>query len=157
MTDWMSDNLKTLWFYCLSSSLCFPIGWGCRIHWLHLCRRIKAPNQCPGYDIKQSDGEAQIILELWGIQSTPSLPSLLGPLWPRVVALLSLLSILYYFGSLYSTNLFSYINDFLKIVNLQQSILLFHNISISFSFLKIYLLFDNYLSNDFFSFFYVNE
>ena len=26
------------------------------------------------------------MLELWGIQSTPSLPSLLGPLWPRVVA-----------------------------------------------------------------------
>ena len=26
------------------------------------------------------------MLELWGIQNTPSLPSLPGPLWPRVVA-----------------------------------------------------------------------
>ena len=26
------------------------------------------------------------MLELWGMQSTPSLPSLPGPLWPGVVA-----------------------------------------------------------------------
>ena len=26
------------------------------------------------------------MLEIWGIQSTPSLPSFAGPLWPRVVA-----------------------------------------------------------------------
>ena len=38
------------------------------------------PNECPRYDTKQSDGEVQAML------STPSLPSLLGPLWPRVVA-----------------------------------------------------------------------
>ena len=30
------------------------------------------PNECPGYDTKQSDGEAPVILELWGIQSFPS-------------------------------------------------------------------------------------
>ena len=45
-----------------------------------------SPNECPGYDTKQSDGEASVILELWGIWSTLSLPSVLGPLWPRVVA-----------------------------------------------------------------------
>ena len=39
-----------------------------------------------GYDIKQSDGEVPVMLELWGMQSTPSLPSLLGLLGPRVVA-----------------------------------------------------------------------
>ena len=27
-----------------------------------------------------------VILELWGMQSTPLLPSLQGPLWPKVVA-----------------------------------------------------------------------
>ena len=27
------------------------------------------------------------MLELWGMQSTPSLPLLPGPLWPRVVTL----------------------------------------------------------------------
>ena len=38
------------------------------------------------YDTKQSDGEVPAMLELWGMQSTPSLPSLPGPLWPGVVA-----------------------------------------------------------------------
>ena len=44
----------------------------------------------PGNDIKQSDDEAEVMLELWGI---PSLPSLLGPLWPGVVASDRVLSI----------------------------------------------------------------
>ena len=44
------------------------------------------PNECPGYDTKQSDGEVPAMLELWGIRSTPSLSSLPGPLWPGVVA-----------------------------------------------------------------------
>ena len=45
-----------------------------------------APNKCPGYDTKQSDGEALITMELWGMQSTSSLPLLPGSLWPGVVA-----------------------------------------------------------------------
>ena len=64
-----------------------PVGWGCRIHWLLLCRGVRSPpNECPGYDTKQSDGEIPAMLELWGVRSTPSLPSLPGPLWPGVVA-----------------------------------------------------------------------
>ena len=43
-------------------------------------------NECSAYDTKQSDGEVPIMLELWGMRSTPSLPLLPGPLWPRVVA-----------------------------------------------------------------------
>ena len=31
-------------------------------------------NECPAYDTKNSDGKAAIILELWGMQSTSSLP-----------------------------------------------------------------------------------
>ena len=63
------------------------VGWGCRIHQLLLCRGVRPPpNKCPEYDTKQSDGEVQVMLELWGIQSTPSLALLPGPLWPRVVA-----------------------------------------------------------------------
>ena len=50
----------------------YPVGWGCRIH---------LPNECPGYDTKQS-----VMLGLWGMQSTPSLPLLSGPLWLCVVA-----------------------------------------------------------------------
>ena len=45
-----------------------------------------SPNVCPRYDSKQSDSEGSIMLELWGMRSTSSLPSLLGPLWPRVAA-----------------------------------------------------------------------
>ena len=44
------------------------------------------PNECPGYDIKQSDGEVLVMLELWGMRSTPSLPSLPGPLCSGLVA-----------------------------------------------------------------------
>ena len=44
-------------------------------------------------EIKKSDGEAPIMLELWGIRSSPSLPSLPGPLWPGVVASVKVLSI----------------------------------------------------------------
>ena len=39
----------------------------------------------PGYDTKQSHGEIPVILELWEMQSTPSLPLLPGSLWAGVV------------------------------------------------------------------------
>ena len=44
------------------------------------------PNESPGYDTKLSHGEVPVMLRLWGMQSTPSLPLLPGPLWPRIVA-----------------------------------------------------------------------
>ena len=44
------------------------------------------PNECRGYDTKQSDGEVPAVLELWGMRSTPLLPLLPGPLWPGMVA-----------------------------------------------------------------------
>ena len=46
---------------------------------------LDSPNECPGYDIKPSDCDAPI-LELWEMQSAPSLPLLPGLLWPRMVA-----------------------------------------------------------------------
>ena len=61
---------------------------GSRIHQMHLRRRVRHPtttNECPGYNTKQSNGEVPVILELWGMRSTPSLPSLPDPLWPGVV------------------------------------------------------------------------
>ena len=49
----------------------------------------KAPStnntECPGYNTKKSDGEAPVMLELWGIRSTLSLPSFPGLLLPGVV------------------------------------------------------------------------
>ena len=38
------------------------------------------------YDTKQSDGEVPIILELWGMRSISSFPSIPGQLSPGVVA-----------------------------------------------------------------------
>ena len=42
--------------------------------------------QVSWYDIKQSDCEAAIMLELWGMQSITSLALLPGSLWPGVKA-----------------------------------------------------------------------
>ena len=42
--------------------------------------RLIPPYKCPWYDTKQSDGEVPVILELWEMQSTPSLLLLPGPL-----------------------------------------------------------------------------
>ena len=51
-----------------------PVGWGCSIYRLHLCKGVKPqPNVCPDYDTKQSDGGVPVILEFWGMWSTPSL------------------------------------------------------------------------------------
>ena len=57
----------------------------CRIHWLHLCRGVRPRNEFPGYDTKQSDGEAPVILELWGMWNTASMLLLPVPLRPRVL------------------------------------------------------------------------
>ena len=40
-------------------------------------------NDCPGYDSEQSDGEAPVMLKLWGIWNTPSLPLLPALLLPE--------------------------------------------------------------------------
>ena len=70
------------YIFHLISFLACPVGWGCRIHWPAPLQRGKTPpNECPGYDTKQSDGEVPAMLEIWGMRSTPSLPSLPGPLW----------------------------------------------------------------------------
>ena len=44
------------------------------------------PNECPGFDTKQSDSEAPVRLELLRIWNTCLLPSLPGPLKFGVVA-----------------------------------------------------------------------
>ena len=41
-----------------------------------LLRSNTPTNECPGYYTKRSNGEVTVILELCGIQSTPSLPLL---------------------------------------------------------------------------------
>ena len=57
------------------------------MHRLLLCREVRhLPNECPRYDTKQSDGESPVMVELWGMRSTPSFSSLPAPLYPGVVA-----------------------------------------------------------------------
>ena len=45
-----------------------------------------SPNKCSGYDTKQCDDEVPVMQELWGMQSTSSLPLLPDSLCFRVVA-----------------------------------------------------------------------
>ena len=84
---------KVIWYQVFRSNtyhfqICL-VGCGGRIYWLRLCKGGKTPspeNECPEFDTKQSDGKVPVILKLWGMRSTPSLPSLPGPLLLGVVA-----------------------------------------------------------------------
>ena len=59
-----------------------PVSWSSRIHSVSLQRSKPPPqcNECSGYDTKQSDDETPVILGLWGMQGSPSLPLPLGQL-----------------------------------------------------------------------------
>ena len=35
--------------------------------------RLTLPNECPKYDTNQSDGDAPVMVDIWGMWSTPSL------------------------------------------------------------------------------------
>ena len=71
----MSFNLKVRsnLFTVISKSPCTPIAPLQRGKTLSL-------KECPRYDTKQPDDEVPMMLEVWGMQRTPSLPSLPGPL-----------------------------------------------------------------------------
>ena len=51
-----------------------------------LLRGEDSLNDCPGYDTKQSNGEAPVILQLQRMQRTPFLTLLPGLIWPGVAA-----------------------------------------------------------------------
>ena len=58
-------------------------SWGCRIHRLHLCSGVRlTPTSVQDMTLNNLMVR---LLELWGMQSTPSLPSHPGPLCLRVV------------------------------------------------------------------------
>ena len=48
-------------FERINKKICCPVSWGCRIHRVLLCRGVRPPNECPGYDNKQSDGEVPAV------------------------------------------------------------------------------------------------
>ena len=59
-----------------------PVAWATEYTDCFSAEGRDSSNECP--DTKQSDGE--VMLELSGLRSTSSLPSLPGPLWPGVLA-----------------------------------------------------------------------
>ena len=64
-----------------------PVGWGCRIHRLQLCRGVRPPpKECPRYDAKQYDGEAPVMCSAFPKTPTSSLALLPGPLCPGMIA-----------------------------------------------------------------------
>ena len=62
-----------------------PVGWGCRIHKLPLCRGVR-PLPTRVLDMTQNNfnGEVQVMLEFCGMWSTPDVPVLPGLLWHRI-------------------------------------------------------------------------
>ena len=70
-----------------SKQKCYPVGsMGAGVPTPTLQRGKTPPYEYPGYDTKQSDGEVPLMLELWGMWSTPSLPLPPSPLWPEMEA-----------------------------------------------------------------------
>ena len=49
-----------------TQTVSYPVGWGCRIHRLLLCRGVRPPQRVSWYGTKQSDGEVPAMLVLWG-------------------------------------------------------------------------------------------
>ena len=59
-----SETIKFLKSYIISQKYYFtfyPVSWGCRIHQLHFCRKLRLPKKCPGYDIKPLDSESPVL------------------------------------------------------------------------------------------------
>ena len=71
---------------CRHTTIIGPVGRGCRIHQLLLCRGVRPPPTSV-QDMILND------LMVKFQKCTPSLPSLPGPLWPGVIAPDRLLSI----------------------------------------------------------------
>ena len=70
-----------------TDSIASPVDWGCRIHWVHLCKEIRPTYPTSVLDITENNlpGKFPGMLELWGMWSICSLPSLPSPFWPEVV------------------------------------------------------------------------
>ena len=84
-------NIHMFVIYVMYTFLTF---WDGRIYQLHLCRGVEPLAQrVSWYDSKPSDGEFPVMLELWGMQSNPSLPSIPSPHWPGVITADRILSL----------------------------------------------------------------
>ena len=62
------------------------VSWGYRMHRLHFWRGVRLSQRVSCYDTKQSEGEASVMMVLWGVQSIALLSLLPNSLRPGVVA-----------------------------------------------------------------------
>ena len=83
MLNWIVWNKTLFIFNCVLSS---RLGLQYTLTASLQKDKLLSTSEFPGYDTKQSDGEVPVMLELWEMQSIPSLLSLPCPLLPRVVA-----------------------------------------------------------------------
>ena len=64
-------------------TLACPVGWGCKIHWLCLCRGVRTPHtqtSVPDITLNNLMVRLQYCWSFGGMRSTSSLPSLPGRL-----------------------------------------------------------------------------
>ena len=83
MLNWFLKEIKLLWHLtlCIAQSAGAVEYTDCTS-----AEGLDPFQRVSWYDTKQSHGEVPVMLGLWGIQGTPSLPLFPGPLWPGVVA-----------------------------------------------------------------------
>ena len=88
----MTNNLHTIkWLQEFQSKINIALSAGAVKYTDCISVERQYPtNEWPGYEIKPSDGKAPVVLELWEMQGTPTLPSLSGPLLPRPEKVLSM-------------------------------------------------------------------
>ena len=89
---WLEKDCDTMWYCWREHKLVIMMfhprkaSWSQNQHLIPTAslQRGKSlqQNECPGYDIKLSNGEVSGMPELWGMRSTLSMPSLPGWLWP---------------------------------------------------------------------------
>ena len=86
-TTVLTFKLNCLKYFILHLTLCFALSARAIEYIESFCaEKQDFPSECPGFDTKQSDSEVLVMLELYRIRSTPSLPLLPGPLGLGVAA-----------------------------------------------------------------------
>ena len=80
------SRLVYYYYYYYCCCCCSFSCYCCRCSFSCNCYCFYSHHECPGYDNKRYDGEVPVMMELWGMRSIRSLPSLLSPLWFGMVA-----------------------------------------------------------------------
>ena len=85
--SWSGVNYLNYYFFF--QIIISPVGWGSRMHRLHLCKAIRKtpPQRVSWYDTKQSDGETPV-LELWENAEYPLVaiaPRFTEPEWEHLI------------------------------------------------------------------------